>query len=86
MTVEQETQDSCRLIIVTGMSGGGKTQASRFLEDLGYFCVDNIPPVLIPKFVELCKHAGGESRKIVLVVDMESRVLRCVLPHTREFG
>ena len=84
MTVEQETQDSCRLIIVTGMSGGGKTQASRFLEDLGYFCVDNIPPVLIPKFVELCKHAGGESRKIVLVVDMRSHAFFDAFYHTLE--
>ncbi len=48
---EQEKEDSFRLVIVTGMSGGGKTQASRYLEDLGYFCVDNLPPVFIPKFV-----------------------------------
>ena len=56
---EQAKEDSFRLVIVTGMSGGGKTQASRYLEDLGYFCVDNLPPVFIPKFVELCKHSGG---------------------------
>ena len=62
-----------RLIIVTGMSGGGKTQASRYLEDLGYFCVDNLPPVFIPKFVELCAHAGGHVSKVVLVVDTRSR-------------
>lgn len=62
-----------RLVIVTGMSGGGKTQASRYLEDLGYFCVDNLPPVFIPKFVELCAHAGGHVSKVVLVVDTRSR-------------
>ena len=62
-----------RLVIVTGMSGGGKTQASRYLEDLGYFCVDNLPPVFIPKFVELCAHDGGHVSKVVLVVDTRSR-------------
>ena len=39
-----------KFIIVTGLSGSGKTQACRFLEDLGYFVVDNLPPVFIPKF------------------------------------
>lgn len=62
-----------RLVIVTGMSGGGKTQASRFLEDLGYFCVDNLPPVFIPKFVELCAHSGQQASKVVLVVDTRSQ-------------
>ena len=66
-------QDLKNVVIVTGMSGGGKTQASRYLEDLGYFCVDNLPPVFIPKFVELCAHAGGHVSKVVLVVDTRSR-------------
>ena len=64
--------DHLRIVIVTGMSGGGKTQASRYLEDLGYFCVDNLPPVFIPKFVELSSHSVGSS-KVVLVVDTRSR-------------
>ena len=62
-----------RLVIVTGMSGGGKTQACRFMEDLGYFCVDNLPPVFIPKFVEICAHSGGHVGQVVLVVDTRSR-------------
>ena len=45
--------DHFHLIIVTGMSGAGKTHAVQVLEDIGYFCIDNIPPVLIPKFAEL---------------------------------
>ena len=45
--------DDFQLVIVTGMSGGGKTLAYRCMEDLGYFCVDNLPPVFIPKFAEL---------------------------------
>ncbi|RHM57228.1 RNase adapter RapZ [Mitsuokella sp. AF33-22] len=91
MTTEQDhkkltqiVDDSFRLVIVTGMSGGGKTQASRFLEDMGYFCVDNLPPVFIPKFVELCKHAGGHVRRVVLVVDTRSREFFDTFVHTLE--
>ncbi len=62
-----------RLIIVTGMSGAGKTLACRNLEDLGYFCVDNLPPILIPKFVELCSHSADHVQKFVLVVDARSK-------------
>ena len=65
--------EKSRIVIVTGMSGGGKTQACRYLEDLGYFCVDNLPPVFIPKFVELCAHGGNHVKKIVFVVDTRSR-------------
>ena len=69
----KEFADKSRIIIVTGMSGSGKTQACRYLEDLGYFCVDNLPPVFIPKFVELCTHATGHFNKMVFVVDTRSR-------------
>lgn len=62
-----------RLVIVTGLSGGGKTQASRYLEDLGYFCVDNLPPVFIPKFAELIAHSTDHINRAVLVVDTRSR-------------
>ena len=66
-------QGNYRFVIVTGMSGGGKTQACRYLEDLGFFCVDNLPPVFIPKFAELCAQSGGHIAKVVLVVDTRSR-------------
>ena len=68
-----QKKDDFRLIIVTGMSGSGKTQACRNLEDLGYFCVDNLPPVFIPKFAELCVHSAGHVNRVVLVVDTRSR-------------
>ncbi len=65
-----ENVKKSRNLIITGMSGAGKTQVMRTLEDLNYFCVDNLPPALIPKFIELCMQAGNENKKIALVVDI----------------
>lgn len=59
-----------RLLIVTGLSGAGKTTVMRCLEDLGFFCVDNLPPDLIPKFAELCAQTGGKIRRVALVIDI----------------
>lgn len=59
-----------RFVVVTGLSGAGKTQAIRSLEDLGYFCVDNLPPTLIPKFAEACFQTEGKISKIALVIDI----------------
>ncbi len=59
-----------RFIIVTGLSGAGKTEATRSLEDLGFFCVDNLPPTLIPKFAEACVQSEGKIEKIALVIDI----------------
>jgi len=58
-----------QLKIITGMSGAGKTQVMRFFEDLGFFCIDNLPPVLIPKLMEMYKSIGGENANVVLVID-----------------
>ena len=82
--LDQSDNEQPRLVIVTGMSGSGKTQACRFLEDLGYFCVDNLPPVFIPKFVELCNHVGGHVKRVVLVVDTRSRDFFDTLAHVLE--
>lgn len=65
--------ENVRLVIITGMSGAGKTQVVRAMEDLGYFCVDNLPPMLIPKFAELCAQSAGRVNKIGLVVDIRGR-------------
>lgn len=59
-----------RFVIVTGLSGAGKTQAIRCLEDLGYFCVDNLPAMLIPKFAEACYQTEGKIDRIALVIDI----------------
>ncbi|AOF48744.1 RNase adapter RapZ [Tetragenococcus halophilus] len=64
--------DHLDLVIITGMSGAGKTVAIQSFEDLGYFCIDNMPPNLIPKFWELIKESG-KITKIALVVDLRSR-------------
>lgn len=57
-------------IILTGLSGSGKSQAFRALEDLGYFCVDNLPTTLIPTLAKLSLRAGGDIGKVALVVDV----------------
>lgn len=59
-----------RFVIITGLSGAGKSETMKCFEDLGYFCVDNLPPVLIPKFAELCAQSDGRINKIALVVDI----------------
>ncbi|WP_245669634.1 RNase adapter RapZ [Desulfuribacillus alkaliarsenatis] len=61
------------LLVVTGMSGAGKTVAVQALEDIGYFCIDNIPPVLIPKFAELVEQSEGKLKKVAFVIDLRSR-------------
>ena len=58
------------IVIITGLSGAGKSQAVRCFEDLGYYCVDNLPPSLLPKFVELCLQSEGKIPRIALVIDI----------------
>ncbi len=67
------TSSMATLIIITGMSGAGKTLAVQSLEDLGFFCVDNLPPVLIPKFAELIDQSKGKIGKVALVIDLRGR-------------
>ena len=62
-----------QMVIITGMSGAGKTVAIQSFEDLGYFCVDNLPPTLLPKFLELIRESGNKMNKIALVMDLRSR-------------
>ena len=63
-----------RFIIVTGLSGAGKSEATNALEDMGYFCVDNLPPKLIKKFAEVCKHSQGSIDKVALVMDIRGGI------------
>ncbi|WP_332629942.1 RNase adapter RapZ [Halalkalibacter flavus] len=70
MSIEHE---EIQIVIITGMSGAGKTVAVQSFEDLGYFCVDNLPPALIPKFIELIEGSNGKMNKVALVIDLRGR-------------
>lgn len=61
-----------RFVIITGMSGAGKSTALKMLEDVGYFCVDNLPIALLPKFAKLAGMPGNEISKVALGVDVRS--------------
>ncbi len=64
-----------RLIIITGISGAGKSQAIKVFEDNDFFCVDNLPPGLIPKFAEFCFQSGSKMENIALVIDIRGKEL-----------
>ena len=66
----RHTQTPHRFVIVTGLSGSGKTHAIRALEDLGYFCVDNLPSQLIPTFAELASRGDAGLGRVAIVVDV----------------
>ena len=59
-----------QFIIVTGMSGSGKSSAIDVLEDMGYYCIDNMPPELITKFTEICNQSKGKLDKVAFVADI----------------
>src|SRR5690625_4760337 len=67
------TSEQTKFVIITGMSGAGKTVAVQSFEDLGYYCVDNLPPTLLPKFLELVKESTNNIEKIALVIDLRGR-------------
>jgi RNase adapter protein RapZ len=67
-------------IILTGLSGSGKSQAVRALEDLGYFCVDNLPTTLIPTLAKLSLRGGGDIDKVAIVVDVREKNLLSSFP------
>lgn len=68
-----------KLVIVTGLSGAGKTQAIRCLEDIGYFCVDNLPPELVPRFMDLLTQVGNIQRAAVVTDIRGGRFFSSVL-------
>lgn len=68
-------------IIITGLSGAGKSNAVKVFEDMGYFCVDNLPAPLIPTFAELCQKSDGKVSKIALVIDIRGDLFLDELNH-----
>ncbi len=79
-----------RFVIVTGMSGGGKSTVQKMLEDMGFYCVDNLPVSLIEKFVELIAMPNGEISKVALGLDVRAdqsfEDVTKVLAHLKEKG
>ncbi len=79
-----------KFMIVTGMSGAGKSTALKMLEDIGYFCVDNLPIALIEKFVELAEVSDSELQKVAVGIDIRSGQLlgdlKGVLDRQRKAG
>lgn len=79
-----------KLVIISGLSGSGKSHALKCFEDVGYFCIDNLPPALLPTFVELCHQQGGEIKNVALGIDVRERVffadLAGVLDRVRALG
>lgn len=74
-----------RFVIITGLSGAGKSSAVKYLEDMGYFCVDNLPPSLIPKFAEVCTQSDGKMDKIALVIDIRGgELFKDLIPALKE--
>jgi RNase adapter protein RapZ len=69
----RNTLRSTEFIIITGLSGSGKSGTIKCFEDLGFFCVDNLPAKLIPTFVELCTRKGEEIARVALIIDIRER-------------
>ncbi len=61
-------------VIITGMSGAGKSQAIKILEDINYYCMDNLPPALLPNFAELCKSSSMDVNKVAVVADIRGGI------------
>ena len=61
------------VVIVTGLSGSGKSTAIRVLEDLGFYCIDNLPVVLTPKFIELCQNSEEDIQRVAFGIDLRER-------------
>jgi len=61
------------IVVVTGLSGSGKSTAIKVFEDLGYYCVDNLPPVLLPKIVDVVSEARGEEARVALGMDIRGQ-------------
>src|SRR6476646_4588706 len=74
------TAAASRFVVLTGVSGSGKSQAIRALEDLGYFCVDNLPVSLLPMLAELTLRAGSEIARAAVVVDVREGKLLTDFP------
>src|SRR5262245_25948204 len=63
-----------KLVVISGLSGSGKSHALKCFEDVGFFCIDNLPPALLPTFVVMCHSQGGEIKNVALGIDFRERL------------
>ena len=66
------SEERAELVVITGMSGAGRSEAIHTFEDLGYFCIDNLPPSFIPQLVDLAELPGSTARRLAIVCDVRS--------------
>jgi UPF0042 nucleotide-binding protein len=71
-TMPSDDEQRAELVVITGMSGAGRSEAMHTFEDLGYFCIDNLPPSFIPQLVDLAELAGSNVRRLAIVCDVRS--------------
>ena len=71
--VTEMNANTQEIVIITGMSGAGKTVAIRSFEDLGFYCIDNLPPELLPTFLSLVKESGKKIGRVAVVMDLRGR-------------
>ena len=71
--IQANKESQWSFLIISGMSGAGKSQAADILEDMGYYCVDNMPLALLPRFAELCLASRGRYDHVALVTDVRER-------------
>ena len=64
---------SRNIVVITGLSGSGKSTAAKTFEDIGFFCIDNLPVDLVPKLIELVESGGSELNRLALVIDLRQR-------------
>src|SRR5690349_18356216 len=72
LSLDDETARRGELVVVTGMTGAGRSTAAKELEDLGYFVVDNLPPALVPDVVRMVDDLHGPDMSVAVVVDVRS--------------
>lgn len=81
-----------RFLVLTGLSGAGKTAAARYLEDMGAFCVDNLPPMMMFKFIEACETSAMSHKLVAIAVDVRgaeffnARDVKLVIDEARQLG
>ena len=80
MTEDDQTPQVGEMLIVTGMSGAGRSTAANALEDLGWYVVDNLPPQMLKPLLDLTEIAGGALPRVAVVVDVRGRGLFSELP------